>query len=79
VLVANTLPSVTTGTNSPSMIWVGNTFQFDIEALIPINRQSGCNVGVTAQLHPYLDDVDRRGIANRCSAAHLACKPFPSN
>jgi hypothetical protein len=32
------------------MIWVGNTFQFDIEALIPINRPSGSN-GVIAQLH----------------------------
>jgi hypothetical protein len=65
------------GTNGPSMIWVGNTFQFDIEALIPINRQS--DVGVIAQLHPYLDDIDPRGIANRCSAAHPACKPFPRN
>jgi hypothetical protein len=35
------------------MIWVGNTFQFDIEALIPINRQSGSNVGVIAQRRLY--------------------------
>jgi hypothetical protein len=55
---------------------VGN---FDIEALIPINRQSGCNVGLIAQLHPYLDDIDPREMANRCSAAHPACKPFPRN
>jgi hypothetical protein len=33
-----------------------------IEALIPINRQSGTNVGVIAQLHFYLDDIDPRGI-----------------
>jgi hypothetical protein len=42
------------------MIWVGNTFQFDIEALIPINRPSGSN-GVIAQLHLYLNDIDPRG------------------
>ena len=62
--VANTLTSgtQTTGTINPGVIWVGNTFQFAIEALIPINRQSGTNVGVIAQLHVYLDDIDPRGI-----------------
>jgi hypothetical protein len=62
--VSNTLTSgtLTTGTINPGVIWVGNTFQFAIEALIPINRQSGSNVGVIAQLHFYLDDIDPRGI-----------------
>jgi hypothetical protein len=62
--MANTLTSgtLTTGTIQPGVIWVGNTFQFAVEALIPINRQSGSNVGVIAQLHLYLDDVDPRGI-----------------
>ena len=62
--VANTLTSgtTTTGTINPGVIWVGNTFQVGVEALIPINRQSGSNVGVIAQLHLYLDDIDPRGI-----------------
>jgi hypothetical protein len=62
--VANTLTSgtMTTGTINPGVIWVGNTFQVAIEALIPINRQSGTNVGVIAQLHLYLDDIDPHGI-----------------
>jgi hypothetical protein len=62
--VANTLTSgtQTTGTINPGVIWVGNTFQFGIEALIPINRQSGTNVGVIAQLHFFLDDIDPNGI-----------------
>jgi hypothetical protein len=62
--VSNTLTSgtLTTGTIQPGVIWVGNTFQFAVEALIPINRQSGTNVGVIAQLHLYLDDIDPRGI-----------------
>ena len=62
--VANTLTSgtMTTGTINPGIIWVGNTFQVAVEALIPINRQSGTNVGVIAQLHLYLDDIDPRGI-----------------
>ena len=62
--VANTLTSGTrtTGTINPGIIWVGNSFQFGIEALIPINRQSGTNVGVIAQLHFFLDDIDPRGI-----------------
>lgn len=62
--VGNTLTSgtMTTGTINPGVIWVGNTFQFGIEALIPINRQSGTNVGVIAQLHFYLDDSYPRGV-----------------
>ncbi len=62
--VANTLTSgtATTGTINPGVIWVGNKFQIGVEALIPINRQSGSNVGFIAQLHLYLDDVDPRGI-----------------
>jgi len=62
--VANTLTSgtLTTGTIQPGVIWVGNTFQVGVEALIPINRQSGRDVGVIAQLHLYLDDIDPRGI-----------------
>jgi methionine-rich copper-binding protein CopC len=44
------------------VIWVGNYFQVGIEAIIPVNRQTGSGVGVIAQLHLYLDDIDPRGI-----------------
>ena len=62
--VSNTFTSgtMTTGTVNPGFIWVGNTFQVGIEALIPVNRQSGTNIGVIAQLHFYLDDIDPHGI-----------------
>jgi hypothetical protein len=62
--VGNTLTSgtVTIGTINPGFIWVGNTFQVAVEALIPINRQSGTNIGAIAQLHFFLDDIDPRGI-----------------
>jgi len=57
--VANTLTSgtVTTGTINPGVIYVGRTFQVGVEAMIPINRQSGASVGIIAQLHLYLDDL----------------------
>jgi hypothetical protein len=62
--VANTLTSgtVTTGTINPGVIWIGNYFQVGVEAIIPINRQSGTRVGVMAQLHLYLDNIDPYGI-----------------
>jgi hypothetical protein len=62
--VANTFTSgtLTTGTIQPGFVWVGNTFQVAVEALIPINRQSGTNIGVIAQLHLFLDDIDPHGI-----------------
>jgi hypothetical protein len=80
--VSNTLTSgtLTTGTINPGFIWVGNTFQVGIEALIPINRQSGTNVGVIAQLHFYLDDIDPRGIGKPIfGPAVQPATPFPRN
>jgi len=47
----------TTGTVNPGIIWAGKYFQVGVEAIIPINRQSGTNVGALAQLHFYLDDI----------------------
>jgi hypothetical protein len=57
--VANTFSSgtVTTGTINPGVIWVGQTYQIGIEAMIPVNRQSGTSVGAIAQLHLFLDDI----------------------
>jgi hypothetical protein len=80
--VSNTLTSgtVTTGTINPGLIWVGNKFQFGIEALIPVNRQSGSNIGVIAQLHYYLDDIDPRGIGRPLFGnAPPPASPFPRN
>jgi hypothetical protein len=80
--VANTLTSgtLTTGTINPGVIWVSNTFQVAVEALIPINRQSGSNVGVIAQLHLYLDDIDPRGIGRPIfGPAVQPASPFPRN
>jgi hypothetical protein len=57
--VSNTVTSgtVTTGTISPGFIYVGDKFQIAVEALIPVNRQSGTSVGVIGQLHFFLDDL----------------------
>ena len=50
-------PFTTTGTINPGVIWVGSYFQVGLEAVIPINRESGSGVGVIGQLHLYLDDM----------------------
>ena len=80
--LSNTFTSgnLTTGTINPGVIWVGNTFQVGVEALIPINRQSGTNVGVIAQLHLYLDDIDPRGIGRPLFGPPVQpASPFPRN
>lgn len=80
--VANTLTSgtMTTGTINPGVIWVGNKFQFAVEALIPINRQSGSNIGVIGQLHLYLDDIDPHGIGKPIFGnAVQPASPLPRN
>jgi len=80
--IANTLTSgtQTTGTINPGVIWVGKQFQVGVEALIPINRQSGSNVGVIGQLHFYLDDIDPRGIGKPLFGNAVApASPFARN
>ncbi len=80
--VGNTLTSgtTTTGTINPGILWVGNTFQVGVEALIPINRESGSNVGVIAQLHLYLDDIDPHGIGRPIfGGAVQPASPFARN
>jgi len=47
----------TTGTINPGVIWFGRYVQLGLELQIPINRESGKNVGVLAQVHFYLDDI----------------------
>jgi len=77
--VANTFTSgtVTTGTINPGFLWIGNGFQVGVEALIPINRQSGTGVGVIGQLHFYLDDLDPRGIGRPIfGSAVMPATPF---
>jgi hypothetical protein len=48
---------VTTGTINPGVIWVGTYFQVGLEAVIPVNAESGTGVGFLGQLHLYLDDM----------------------
>lgn len=47
----------TTGTIQPGLIYMGNSFQLALEAVIPVNAASGHNVGVIAELHLFLDDI----------------------
>ena len=63
--VSNTATSgtVTTGTINPGIIFVGKTYQVAIEAVIPVNRQSGSSVGIIGQLHFYLEFPGKRRAA----------------
>lgn len=47
----------TTGTINPGVIWSGESTQFGVEAVLPLNDASGDGVGVVAQMHFYLDDI----------------------
>jgi hypothetical protein len=50
-------PLATTWTISPGVIYLADTYQVGIEALIPANKAAGTNVGVIAQLHFFFDDI----------------------
>jgi hypothetical protein len=47
----------TTGTVNPGLLWSGQYVQLGLEAAIPVNHATGSNIGVTAQLHFYIDDI----------------------
>ena len=44
-------------TVAPGVIYMGDTFQVGVEALIPANKATGQNVGVIFQLHWFFDDL----------------------
>jgi len=68
---------ITTGTISPGVILVTNYFQVGVEALIPVNRQSGHGVGAIAQVHWYLDDLFPTGIGRPIFGGPVApASPF---
>jgi len=47
----------TTGTINPGLFWSGQCTQIAVEAVVPLNRNSGDTVGIKAQLHFYMDDI----------------------
>jgi len=47
----------TTGTINPGLFWSGQYTQVAVEAVVPLNRDSGDTVGIKAQLHFYMDDI----------------------
>jgi hypothetical protein len=49
--------NITTGTINPGILWETKAFQLGVEALIPINHESGSQVGFTVQLQIYIDDL----------------------
>jgi hypothetical protein len=57
--IANAAPGtqLTTGTVQPGVIYEADTWQLAVEALIPINSESGRNVGAVAELHFFFDDI----------------------
>jgi hypothetical protein len=52
----------TTGTINPGVIWSSKYVQFGVEAIVPINKQSGESVGIIGQVHFYLDDLFPRSL-----------------
>ena len=45
------------GTINPGVIYIANTWQFGVEAMLPVTANDQHGVGVTAQFHVFLDDL----------------------
>jgi hypothetical protein len=57
--VANYAPqtNITTGAIQPGVMYLADTYQVSLEAILPINNASGRGVGVVGELHFFLDDM----------------------
>ncbi len=47
----------TTGTIQPGAIYMADTWQFALEAIVPVNGASGHGVGVVGEMHFFFDDM----------------------
>ena len=47
----------TAATMNPGIAYVAKTYQFGVEAIVPLNGEGGRNVGMRAQLLLFLDDL----------------------
>jgi hypothetical protein len=47
----------TTGFANPGLLWAGKYLQLGLEAAVPMNSQSGKNVGVRGLVHVFIDDI----------------------
>ena len=54
--------SPTTWSVAPGFIYLRSWYQVGVEALIPLNKAAGTNVGVVVQFHVFLDDLYPHGI-----------------
>ena len=47
----------TTGTINPGLIHLAKKYQIGVEAILPVNRASGDDVGIIGNLHLFLEDI----------------------
>jgi len=53
--------SPTSWTLAPGFIYLRSWYQVGLEALVPLNKAAGTNVGVMVQFHVFLDDLSPHG------------------
>ncbi len=53
--------SPTSWTLAPGFIYLRSWYQVGVEALVPLNKAAGTNVGAIVQLHVFLDDLYPHG------------------
>ena len=49
--------NVTTGTFQPGVIYSASSWQFALEAIVPINSRTGRGIGAVGEMHFYFDDI----------------------
>ena len=69
----------TTGTINPGLIYMADKFQLGIEAIIPVNRASGDDIGVIGNATFFLEDILPRSLGRPLFASGSGEHPRPLN
>ena len=65
----------TTGTINPGLLYITDKYQLGVEAIIPINRASGDDVGVIGNVHFFLEDIFPKSLGKPFFASAVAEHP----
>ena len=65
----------TTGTINPGLIYMAEKYQIGVDAIIPVNRASGDDVGVVGNVHFFLEDILPRSLGKPLFASRSGEHP----
>ena len=68
-----------TGTINPGVLWESKDFQVGLEAVIPVNKATGPNVGLVFNVQIFIDDLMPKIFGHPLFGGNQAASPAPDS